>query len=109
QQRKADGLLFPQTFAPGVEGVFSHSLFFTELLHGNAAALLRADQFGPLFRFRLGRRLLADTVAHDTTIHRHRARLEERFTRRLPTPTTPAASAYCLNICQTIFSLMLSP
>src|SRR5215467_3966386 len=59
------------------------SRFFAELLNANAAALLRGDPFGPLFWFRLGRRLLADTVAHDTTIQHRPTPPEERFTGRL--------------------------
>ena len=51
-------------------------MFFTELLHGHSAARLCSDSFGPLVCFRVGRLLLDENVAHDTTMQ-HRPAFQE--------------------------------
>src|SRR5579883_1466861 len=73
-----------EPFPPGVERVLRQSLFPTELLHGNSAALLRCDSFGPLVCLWVGGSLLDGGLAHDTTLQRPLTDQEERFTRRLP-------------------------
>jgi len=74
---------FLEPFTPGIEGVFGQAAFLTELLHGDAAALLCGDSFRPLIRFWIGRPLFNGSVAHDTTMQRWQVRQEERFTSRL--------------------------
>ena len=64
------GLLEP--FPPRIEAVLRQSLFLTKLLHGNSAALLCSDSFGPLVRFRVDRLRLDDSVAHNTIMRAHR-------------------------------------
>jgi len=58
------------------EGVLRQPMFFTELLHGYSAALLCSDSFGPLVCFRVGRLLLDESVARDTTMQ-HRPAFQE--------------------------------
>ena len=73
---------FLEPLPPGVEGVLRQPMLLAELLHRDAAALLRRDSFG-LVCFGVARLRLDASVAHDATMQRRAVRQKERFTRRL--------------------------
>ena len=62
-QRESHRLLFPQPFAPKVEGLFSKPLLFTKPLHRQAAALLLGDPFAPILASCLRLPMLALVMA----------------------------------------------